>query len=414
MLRSSTRRQFLTSSLAASVILPQMGRSATAQSSSYWQAIRWMFPFREERIPMNAANLCPSPRIVIEQLAHWTQDIDADCSFNNRAKYAELREQARSLIAAQLRVDPDEIALVRNTSEANNIINNGFPLKQDDEVVVWTQNHPTNLVAWKVRAQRFGLRVREVSTPATPRSRSDLIEPFQDAFTDRTRLLTVSHLSNVSGLRLPVKELAEVAHRRGIYLHVDGAQTWGAFDLNLRELGCDSFAASAHKWFMGPKEAGLLFVSQAWISKIWPSVVAPGWGDDPEPDVEGARKFESLGQRDDARLAALGVAGEFLNRIGIAAVEERIRDLSNRLKSGLSGMGARLVTPQEAEFSGGICILQVPSDKRRELLNRLYEEHGIAGAPTGGLRLCPHIYNTEEHVDRTLRAVSDLRTLWQA
>ena len=156
-------------------------------------------------------------------------------------------------MAAQLGVSADEIALVRNTSESNNTINNGMPLGAGDEVVLWDQNHPTNNVAWDVRAARFGIAVKRVSVPRRPMSVEALIDPFAAALTGRTRVLALTHVSNVSGIRLPVRELAEVAHRRGIHVHVDGAQSWGALDVDLRELGCDSYSASAHKWFMGPR-----------------------------------------------------------------------------------------------------------------------------------------------------------------
>ena len=190
-------------------------------------------------------------------------------------------------------------------------------------------------------------------------------------------------MSNVSGIRLPVRELCEVAHRRGIHVHVDGAQSWGALDVDLRDLGCDSYAASAHKWFMGPKEAGLLYVREDRIGEIWPNIVAPGWGSDAEPDVRGARKFESLGQRDDACLAAVATGAAFHAAIGGAEVEGRVSRLATVLKEEMAELGMTLVTPLDPDLSGGVCIMEVPGD-RRAALDGLYEEHGIAGAGTGG------------------------------
>ena len=311
-------------------------------------------------------------------------------------------------MAAQLGVVPDEIALVRNTSEANNAINNGVPLAAGDEVVLWDQNHPTNNVAWDVRAARFGIVVKRVAVPRRPASAQDLIDPFVAALTDRTRVLSVTHVSNVSGIRLPVRELAGAARPRGIHVHVDGAQSWGALDVDLRDLGCDSYTASAHKWFMGPKEAGLLYVRESRIAAIWPNVVAPGWGDDAEPDVVGARKFESLGQRDDACLAAVGTAAQLHGAIGAAATEARVAELATALKEGLAELGLTLVTPMAPELSGGVCIVEAPGD-RAAAARRLYEEHGIAGATTGGLRLCPHVYNTRAHVERAVQGARALR-----
>ncbi len=402
-----SRRRFLTG-FGAALAAPAAGGEA------FWAAVRGQFPFSEERVPMNAANLCPSPRAVSERVTELTRDIDADCSFQNRRKFAGLLESARARIAAQLGVSADEVAIVRNTSEANNIINNGLPLRPGDEVVLWDQNHPTNNVAWDVRAARFGLTVRRVSTPSQPKSPDELAAAFERTLSPRTRVLAVTHVSNVSGVRLPVEQLAALARRRGIYFHVDGAQTWGALRLDLRRLGCDSYSASAHKWFMGPKEAGILYVKADRVAEIWPNTVAPGWGDDADPDVKGARKFESLGQRDDACLAALETAADFHQSIGLARIEARVLELARMLKEGLLAAGAKLITPLEPELSAGVCVIEAPAANRQALVDRLYYEHGIAAAAAGGLRLCPHVYNTREHIGRALGAVQATRALWGA
>ncbi len=382
--------------------------SRSPRDESYWDMVRAQFSFREDKVPMNAANLCPSPRVVAARVEDLTRDIDRDCSSHNRAKFRTLTEQSRAAVASQLGVTPDEIAIVRNTSEANNVINNGVPIRAGDEVVVWDQNHPTNNVAWDVRAARFGIKVTRVAVPPHPASAQALADPFLAALTDRTRVLAITHVSNVSGIRLPVAQLVEAAHARGIHVHVDGAQSWGALHVDLRSLGCDSYTASAHKWFMGPKEAGLLYVKESRIPEIWPNIVAPGWGDDADPDVKGARKFESLGQRDDACLAAVATAAAFHDEIGPAEVAARVRDLATQLKDGLAAHGMSLVTPRDPDLSGGVCIAAVTGN-RAEGLRRLYEEHGIAGAATGGLRLCPHVYNTRDHVARAVAGAAALR-----
>ena len=412
-----SRRRFLTDLAGGAVVLPaameSLGRQARsvsggAASDAVWEDIRRQFSFREERVPMNAANLCPSPRVVAERVSGLTRDIDQDCSSQNRRKFGGLLEASRAKVAGALGVTADEVALVRNTSEANNIINNGLPLTTGDEVVVWDQNHPTNNVAWDVRAARFGLTVTRVATPVHPTGADELVGVFERALTPRTRVLALTHASNLSGIRLPVADLCEVAHRRGIHVHVDGAQSWGVLDLDLVALGCDSFSASAHKWFVGPKEVGLLYVKAEHIARIWPSVVAPSWGTQVEPRPVGARKFESMGQRDDAALAAIGTTVDFHERVGAARIEARVTELATRLKDGLRDAGYALVTPAAPALSAGVCIAAVEGN-RGALVNALYEEHGIAGAATGGVRLCPHLYNTVEHIDRAVRGARALR-----
>ena len=409
----NSRRSFLKEVAASAAFLPIALESSEASTlaetsvdgEAYWHLVRAQFSFTEKKVPMNAANLCPSSRAVSERVSELTADIDRDCSSNNRGKFNGLREESRSKVAKQLGVSADEIALVRNTSEANNTINNGISLEEGDEVVLWDQNHATNNVAWDVRAARFGLKVKRVSTPKHPKSTHELIDTFIKALSANTKVLSITHVSNVSGIHLPARQIVEAAHAKGVYVHVDGAQSWGALDVNLRDIGCDSYSASAHKWFMGPKEAGVLYVKESNIPRIWPNVVAPGWGDDVNPETTGARKFESLGQRDDACLAAIGTTVDFHDAIGAAQVEARMMELATALKAGLVEAGLTLVTPEDPKLSGGVCIVEVERGKNREVKDRMYDEHGIAGAATGGLRLCPHVYNTMEHVERAIQGM---------
>lgn len=413
MTAEGTRRRFLNGIVAVSALATRPSVAAGAEDGeAYWEQIRTKFPFREDRVPMNAANLCPSPTSVAVTVTELTRSIDEDCSFQNRERYAPDRETARTRVAGQIGAEADEVALVRNTSEANNIINNGLDLKAGDEVVIWRQNHPTNNVAWKVRAQRRGFSLREVEIPPNASGPDELIRPFREALTPKTRVLALTHASNVSGVLLPVRELCELARRSGIYVHVDGAQTWGALELDLHELGCDSFAASAHKWYCGPKEVGLLYVRRERIPEIWPSTVAPGWGEEAETELAGARKFESMGQRDDAAISAMREAAALHSSIGTDRVERRVRELSSLLKQSLASIGATLVTPLDDKLSAGVCIMQVAPEKRQAVFDAMYDRFGIAGSTSGGLRLCPHVYNTREHIERAARGVASLRALW--
>jgi len=413
---TTSRRQFLRSSSAlligAAASTTQVARAqqytANPIEENYWTLVRSKFAFSEALVPMNAANLCPSFREVAETVQTLTYDIDRDCSFNNRAKFGDLLESSRNLIAEQLNVSAEEIALVRNTSEANNIINNGIQLNEGDEVLLWDQNHPTNNVAWDVRAARFGIVINRVSSPDNPKTKQELIDAFTSQFNSQTRVLSITHVSNVSGIKLPIKEIVKAAHAKDIYVHVDGAQVWGAMSLDLKALDVDSFSASAHKWYMGPKEVGLLYVKEQNIGRIWPNTIAPGWGSTAETTLSGARKFESLGQRDDAALAAVGVAATQHNNIGTQRIQHRVVQLAQRLKIGISELGLELVTPMDAELSFGVCITRVPNNRGGNISNRLYTEHGIAAAATGGVRLCPTIYNSPEHIDRAIAGMREI------
>ena len=374
----------------------------------FWRLVKAVFPLRDGLILMNAANLCPSPISVQQRVFELTRDVDRDASFNNRGKFGPLREEARAGLARFLGADPAEIAIVRNTSAANATVVNGQDFGSGDEVLLWDQNHPTNSTAWDVRAERYGYTVKRVTTPAQPKTSDELLDAFVASMTPRTRLVSFSHVSNTSGVHVPAKAIVEAAHARGALAMIDGAQTYGCLEVNLHDLGCDYYTGSAHKWFVGPKEAGVLFVREAVQADTWATHVGVGWSRALEG---GARKFENLGQRDDAAVSAVGTAVEFHEMIGTARVEARVRELAAALKDGLAERvpGTVLHTPRDLELSGGVVVFSPPDVDAREALDTLYEDHAVAGASQmGGIRLCPHVYNTLAEVDRVVDALGSL------
>lgn len=419
---TNTRRSFLggltgavagltypASAVASTRILRPMLAAVSSNSESYWKLVAGQFPLREGKIIMNAANLCPSPRLVSDRVSELTRDEDSDVSFQNRAKFDTLLEESRKKVAAHVGVSPEEIAFVRNTSEANNVVNAGFPLKPGDEVVLWDQNHPCNNVAWEVRAARYGFSIKRVGVA---KDLSQTVKLFEQALTPQTKVLSITYVSNTTGIRMPAKELFAMAHQRGIYCHLDGAQTWGFLKLDLKDIGCDSFAASAHKWFMGPKQAGLLYVRQEKIPTLWPTIVSVGYGSSAQTTAKGARKFEALGQRDDGGLAVMGTAADFHHTLGLDNIEARTLELASALKNGLAKINrVKLITPMDPKLSSGVVVSSIDGLDRKQMAafaNDLYARYGVAGAPTGGLRLCPHVYNSMDDVEQTIRAVREL------
>jgi isopenicillin-N epimerase len=389
---------------AAASRLPEPG------NETYWQMVRRQYPLAEGLLYLNAANVCPASRLVLDRHLEYLRDFHSNPSFQNRDKYEAMRESLRGKLARMLRVSADEIAITRNTSEGSNIIVKGVDLKPGDEVLITDHNHPSNNDSWRVRAQRDGFLVKSLPVPIPAPSAEKLLADFERAITPRTRVIAITHLTSTTGIQYPAREIAALARKRNIYVHLDGAQTFGAFDVNLAEIGCDSYSASAHKWLMGPLEAGILWVRAERIPQIWPSIVTAGWTD----HLKGARKFEVFGQRDDPRVVALEAAVDFINLLGLPAVEARVQALATRAKVQLHEMAAvELKTNLEPELSGGVVKFRLKNVPTQKVYDQLWQRHrlAIAMTPSGhaeGLRFSAQVYNSMEEVDRAVAAVKEI------
>lgn len=384
--------------------------AAAAAPTSFWKTVPGRFPLQDKLIYLNAANVCPASKEVLQVHASYLKDFQADPSFQNREKYEKLTESARARIAALMGAAPDEIAITRNTSEATNTVVNGIDLHAGDEIVITAHNHPSNNDSWKVRAKRQGWKVVELPVPVPATSRQALIDAFDAAVTPRTRVIAFTHVTNTTGIRYPAEEICALARQRGIWVHVDGAQSFGALNVKLRTLGCDSYAGSAHKWFMGPLEAGILYVREDRIRQLWPNTVTAGWSD----TLKGARKFEVYGQRDNPRIAALEPAAAFLERFGMAEVESRVLALSQHAMKGLSAVrGLQLKTAADPALHGGVVKFDLPGKDLKPIYDALYSRHKVATSLTAsgdarGIRFSAHLYNTTAQLDFAIDAVREL------
>ncbi len=381
--------------------------SATPANEDFWRMVKKQFPLEDGLLYFNAANVCPASRAVLDRHAEFLRDFEANPSFQNRRKYDDLRTRLRGKIAGILHAKPEEITITRNTSEGNNLIVHGLDFKPGDEVLLTEHNHPSNLSSWKVRASREGFTVTTVPVPVPAASKDAVVELFRKAVTPKTRVISVSHVTNTAGLQFPARELAELAHKSGAWFHLDGAQSFGALNVDLAAIGCDSYTSSTHKWMMGPLEAGVLYVRTERQPQVWPSIVSAGWSD----SLRGGPRLEVLGQRDDPRLVAMESAVDFLNLIGMAQVEARVRHLARNLNEKFRAVaGVTVKTNLEPELSGGVVKVQAGSGSPKAQDEKLWAKNRLAMAvtesgDTSGMRLSPHIYNTMDEIDEVVRAV---------
>ncbi len=371
-----------------------------------WQQIRHQFVMPPGYICLNAANLCPSPVPVLDALTSATRLVDRDPSSQNRRKTHEGREAVRRQLAACLRVTQEEIVITRNTSESNNMVSSGLDLRAGDEVLIFSDNHPSNHAAWRQKAQRFGFAIKVVQQ-ASPHPGADYyVDAFRRQLTAATRLVAFTHVTASVGDLLPARQLCRLAREHGALSLVDGAQSFGVLDVDLSDMQPDFYSGSAHKWACGPKENGVLYVSARVHDRIKPSIVSLYGG-----DVGISRTLEACGQRDEAAMIGFGAALKFQEQVGRAAIEKRARHLTAALTAGLKAIdGVKVWTHDDPSRSAAIVSFQPAGVDVNRLHNTLYERDRIVCATRGGndrpgLRFSPHFYNLESDVERTVAAV---------
>lgn len=381
------------------------GTAGTGEA--FWKAVRGQFVMPPDLGVLNAANLCPASRPVLDALRRETDSVDRDPSGQNRARLTGEKEATRKALADFLRVTPEEIVITRNTSEANNMASSGLDLKAGDEVIVFHDNHPSNLVAWNEKAKRFGFTVIEIAQKNPHPGMEYYLDAYKKAITPKTKVLTFTHLSSTVGDLFPAKELCALATEHGVLSLVDGAQTFGLLDVNLAEIAPDFYTGSAHKWACGARECGVLYINARAHTKIWPSIYSA------YPGAVGISKtFESFGQRDEATMIALREALQFQAKVGRAAIEQRSRALANQLIAGLSKLpDVKVWTSPNPALNAAVVSFQPGSLNAGKLGQLLYDKDkigtaGRGGTDRGGLRASPHFYNSPEEVDRLVGAVA--------
>ena len=370
-----------------------------------WDDVRSQFLMPPDVSVMNAANLCPAPAMVLKTVAEYTERLDREPFPSYRSKIQGAKERTRELLAGYLRVTPEEILITRNTSEANNWVSNGLDLGPGDEVLIFSDNHPSNNRAWKARGERFGYTVREVEQVNPHPGFEYYLEAFERAITANTRVMTFMHHSNTAGDLFPAKELCALARDRGIISMVDGAQSFGLLDVDLSDIQPDFYSGSAHKWPCGPKETGVLYVNARVQDRFWPTSYSA------YPGQSGiSRTHEGMGQRDTPALHTFGTQIEFLQSIGQSEIEARSRDLASQLIEGLNAIeGVHMWTPAEPELRAAVVTFRPGELDARRVLGALEEDGIVAaargGSDRGGIRFSPHFYNMEVDIERGIAAI---------
>lgn len=400
--------------LAAAMARPPEPLPASAlyakDEEAYWAQLRRQFLIPSDEVYLNNGTVGSSPWPVLQAVfAAYTdtermaQEDPEDYPIWGYGPWNEFRDP----LAAFIGCSRDEIALLRNATEANNFIANGVDLKAGDEVLMSDQEHPGGEHPWNLRAKRYGIVIKKVVLPKPVPNAAAVLNLFNDAITPRTRVLFVSHITTVTGVVLPAKELCVLARSKGILSAVDGAHVTGMMNLNVREIGCDLYSSSPHKWLQAPKGSGFLYVRDEVIDRLWNTLATEGW----DEATLRAERFQRIGSSNVPALAGMRAAIQLANQIGMQRIEKRHRIMADYMLAEMLKRGAESWTSPDAALRCAIATVNLPGVKRMDLETWLWKHKKIRvrGGEPSKLRLSTPYYLLRKDVDRYLAAFDEYR-----
>lgn len=376
-----------------------------AQDEDFWLEIQRAFTVDRTLINLNNGGVSPSPRIVQEAMRRYLE-------YSNHAPtYTMWRildpgiESVRRRLARNFGCDPEEIAITRNASESLENCQLGLNLKAGDEVLTTNQDYPRMLTAWRQRARRDGIVLRQISIPVPVERPEQIVEIFARNITPKTRVMHFCHITNLSGQIYPVRELCQLARSRGIEAIVDGAHAYAHFPFQQADLDCDYYGASLHKWLTAPFGTGMLYVRREKIPQIWALMASE------EKNDANIRKFEEIGTHPSANALAINEALDFYEGIGAERKAARLRYLFHRWARRLEvNPRVRILTSYDPRQSCGLTLFNVEGIDPSKLAIHLDQKYRIITTVIKheefqGIRITPNVYTTVREIDIFAEAV---------
>ena len=398
---------------AASQSVADRSPEDVAKDEFFWREIQLGFKLDRTLINLNNGFTCPSPRGVLESVWRYMEMINMLPVHYQRMVQQGIKTVRRRM-AAEFGCEPEELALTRGASESLQIAQNGLDLEAGDEVITTEQDYPRMLTTWDQRRRRHGIKVTRLQFPV-PTTQDDLYQRFENAISPRTKVFHFCHITNLTAQMFPVQRLSRLARSKGIITIVDGAHALGHFPFKLRDLECDAYGVSLHKWLLAPIGNGCLYVRRESIPKFWPMQAAPA------RQANDIRKFEAIGTHPWAIRAALGEALAFHQAIGAERKAARMRYLTLRWINALKQYPQFKVLSNigEPPEMWGVSASYIDGIDVRDLTKFLMDKYRIIVVPLIGgvppnarfdyqaIRVSPNVYTTLEEIDTFALAMED-------
>jgi cysteine desulfurase/selenocysteine lyase len=373
----------------------------------YWQNVRQLFPLTKEIAYLNNGTMGPSPYPVIEAVQRGMLQEDKEGSYGGW-------EAAAARLAKFVGADEDEIALTHNVTDGINIACWGLPLKRGDEVILTTHEHVGNAFPWLNRQKVDGIVIKTF-TPAS--TADETLNRIASLITKKTKVIACPHIPCTQGQILPVKEICKLAQDKGLFAVIDGAHGPGMMPLDLHDTNCDTYASCCHKWMLGPKGTGFLYVRKDFRDKLQPYFVGGGsdngkWNmaTTPVTSAEYANSAHRYYGGTQASGLYKGVIAsiDFIETIGLMNIHRRIKSMGKYTQDQLLSFGDKieLLTPTEERSRCAVNGFRIKGVEYTKFQTLCLDNHvrirSVAENGLNSLRVSTHIYNNKAEVDKLM------------
>lgn len=391
------------------------GRVQNTQDDSYWEMIRKQFPLDENQVYFNNATMGPPSGYVLQRMLqhqHYYARQAAEVDYKNGSGWELISgyfqyENLRKKLAKIIRAHYKEVSLIQNATFGMNYIAMGLDLKEGDELLNTNLEHGGGYAAWQMLAKRKNCVYKQAKITIPANDPQQVFDAIFQEVTPKTRVIAIPHIVSVYGIVMPVKEICEEARKRGIFTVLDGAQSVGQIKVNVKEIGCDAYYTSLHKWLLAPAGNGLLYVDEDVVDQIWPTIASYNWKNE---DDHGMRLMQN-GTGNPALIEGCEAAVDFFNSIGEEKWTGRINELGDYLRESLSSLNQVTIhSSTNSKMCAGITTYSVAGLSGPQLQRKLWEEDRLQPRSIGSelLRHSVHIYNSREEIDRAITVIKGL------
>jgi len=379
-----------------------------ATDEAFWLKVRADFDIKPDYINLENGYYCFMPKQTLEHQIEHMRAVNYEGSYYMRTVRLENKKKVANKVAEIVGCTAEEVAITRNTTESLDLIIGGLPWEVGDEAVMAEQDYGAMLEHFRYVERRFGVVNRLVSVPNHPANDEEIVDLYAAAITDKTRLLMVCHMINITGQILPIRKIVDMAHARGVEVMVDGAHAFSHIDFQMADLGCDYYGTSLHKWLCAPLGSGMLYVKKNKIDGIWPLFAAR------ELEPNDMRRLNHTGTHPVHVDLGILNAIEYQNTLGLRRKEARLRFLQHYWTSRVRDIPRVLVnTPADMSRHAGIGNVGIEGIEPSDLAKTLMDKHDIFTVAINrpgvrGLRITPNVYTTTGELDVFVDAIKKL------